>query len=207
MLNLSIQAVCRFANQLLTGLRIAKEHHIIDFSESTKCFIYFMILLLLKLKFIMFHKLSDQYINQGNQNQAMYTNIISYLLDPARLYLNKTTNNINFLHPGNSALFSVLFPLYFSNFFILFLKLKTSIRNIIVSQIYLCTAYKFWLQKMIVLFFNRSPTRTLYHWMYDEQEIILVWPHMYISLQGHNFKNGVLKKIANWLTEEKLLMY
>lgn len=203
MLNLSIQAVCQFANQLLTGLRIAKEHHIIDFSESTKCFIYFMILLLLKLKFIMFHKLSDQYINQGNQNQA---NKISYLLDPARSCLNKTTNNINFLHPGNSALFSVLLPLYFSDFLILFFKLETSIRNITFSQIYLCI-YKFWLQKMIVLFFNRSPTHTLYHWMYDEQEIILVWPHMYISLQGHNFKNGVLKKTANWLTEEKLLMY
>lgn len=201
MLNLSIQAVCRFANQLLTGVRIAKEHHIIDFSESTKCFIYFMILLWLKLKFIMFHKLSDQYINQGNQNQA---NKISY---PARSYLNKTTNNINFLHPGNSALFSVLFPLYFSDFLILFFKLETSIRNITFSKFILCTAYKFGLQNMIVLFFNRSPTRTLYHWMYDEQEIILVLHHMYISLQGHNFKNGVLKKIANWLTEEKLLMY
>lgn len=129
MLNLSIQAVCRFANQLLTGLRIAKEHHIIDFSESTKCFIYFMILLWLKLKFIMFHKLSDQYINQGNQNQA---NKISY---PARSYLNKTTNNINFLHPGNSALFSVLLPLYFSDFLILFFKLETSIRNITFSKL------------------------------------------------------------------------
>lgn len=45
-----MQAICWFANQLLTGLRIAKEHHTIDFSESAKYFIYFMILLLLKFK-------------------------------------------------------------------------------------------------------------------------------------------------------------
>lgn len=44
-----------------------------------------------------------------------------------------------------------------------------------MAQIHSCTAYKFCLQEIILLF-NRSPTCIFFHWMSGEQEIILVKP-------------------------------
>lgn len=40
--------------------------------------------------------------------------------------------------------------------------------------------------KKIILIFNRSPARSFFHWMFNEQEIILVWPNLHIFYPSWN---------------------